>query len=1015
VVWALFTCLFCALFLLGNSASGAEVKFFEPVMLSEAEVAAVLADADFVCSSSEVKGGEEPEKADKEPEKADKGEAAALVSPKEGQANATVGDKAAPEVESLAILPYEPEPMTAEEAAELGLVLPEPGPVPFVPEEEPVGLDEEGQAVVVSEESKEQAMEYAKTFWDEGEQENKRHQLNISGHKTFEIKQSDVSGDISHFSTEQFDSYPGFKMDQSLHLEIDGHINENSTVHAILDDKDDEDRKFTVNINTPKWRFTLGDFQLKLEGTELALFTKEVRGVIAAGSFERGLNSTFLFAQSKGMARREQFRGAGAQQEYRMQAYPIVQNSEQIKIDGRLMQRNADYLIDYEEGIIKFTSSVLPIEITSWIVVEYEVSDEEMAFSRNIIGMRHELVRGEGRRFGLTWLRELDSKTPKAGADVGDDAEVASGSEALITPMQHDILGADFEWRAGPKITFKGETALSTVDPNINSNETAADRSVKGHATKLGLDAKSGRLDADATYYNIDNKFKLIGRDDGVIELGERGLVSDVVSGRGKAAYELRHGFSLFVYGESAETNKDNDPEMSKIDFKEYNTGFVWAPSAQSRLEFKTGSQNDRERSKDLFTDMTKDNLSAVYDRSIGKTKTQTKLERIEYGDRVNLASGSEILQMNFNLSSRINESLDLALSLSKLELEDGYVASGLRSDTRNYSLDLNYEPSRIFNIRSLFQWRREDDMYVNSRYNSELMDSQMLYEPNRNLKTQLKYKIENTSKIIRDDSLDYTKYEIPSSLPTDVQEEMQVLSRFESPVQKSTANFSTDYRINEKLQAYVDWKRRDIEDRLANKMISKTDRKTYELRFTPIEDMIITTGYEEGFSWDKNSSLDNTDRLRLIQVRHEVKKNYILDLTYEERDELDKLDKANDIFSNSKIVSLQRIFSPKLNLELGLQYDKIDDKNPSKEFEKNLAVTLTPSNRNQRYKFFAKHRNIKSTIDGEYYEGGVSLSQFIGSDTIIDGEIKRVHSSKLPAGAGYDATVINAKMIITF
>ena len=116
--------------------------------------------------------------------------------------------------------------------------------------------------------------------------------------------------------------------------------------------------------------------------------------------------------------------------------------------------------------------------------------------------------------------------------------------------------------------------------------------------------------------------------------------------------------------------------------------------------------------------------------------------------------------------------------------------------------------------MRGQFQWRREDDMYANSRAESEIIDSQMQYEPNSSIKTQLKYKIENTSKIVRDDSLDQSKYQIPNSLPTDVQEEMQVLSRFENPVQKATTNFTADYRITEKIQAYLDWRRRDIEDR---------------------------------------------------------------------------------------------------------------------------------------------------------------------------------------------------------
>ena len=924
--------------------------------------------------------------------------------------------ESAPQPTDGTLIPYEPEPMSPEEAEKLGIVIPELAIEPFVPETEPVSLNASEAAAI--EPDKEQVMEYAKNFWDEDDSEKKKKtELNISGSKTFEIKQSDVKGDISHFSTEQFDSYPGFKMDQSLHLEIDGHINENSTVNAVLDDKEDEDRRFTVNINTPKWKFVLGDFQVNLENTELTLFSKEVRGIIAQGNMTKNLRSTFMFSQSKGAARREQFRGAGAQQEYRMQAFPIVQGSEQIRINGRLLQRSSDYLIDYEEGIIKFSASVLPIEITDWIVVEYETSNENLAFSRNVFGVRQEYIKSPERRLGVTWLRELDSKTPKAGADteLEPGETVASESTALITPMQHDVYGTDFQWQLGKALTVKGETAVSVIDRNINSQETPDDREIKGKASRFGVGAKTDKIEADATYYNIDSKFKLIGREDGVIELGERGLVNDVVSGRGKVDYKLNDSVSVFADGENAQTNLDNNPEMGKIDFEAYNGGFIWLPNNVSRFEFKSGTQKDKEKAQDVFSNISKDVTKAVFDRKFGKTTTQTKIEKTSYEDGVNIASGSEILHLETGLSSKIADYLSLNLNFSKIELEDGMVLKGLRSDTRNYSLDMNYEPSRIFNMRGQFQWRREDDMYANSRAESEIIDSQMQYEPSTNIKTQLKYKIENTSKIVRDDSLDQSKYQIPNSLPTDVQEEMQVLTRFENPVQKATTNFTADYRITEKIQAYLDWRRRDIEDRYTNSMISTTDRKTYELRFTPIEKMILTTEYEEGYSKDRDSKMYLKDDLKLIQLRHEFKRNYILDLTYEERDEIDQYESINDIFTDSKIVSFQRVFSPKVNMEVGVKYDRITDKDPSKEFEKNMAVTLTPSSRNQRYKFFIKHRDIKSTIDGVYYEGGVSLSQFIGSDTIIDGEIKKVHSSKLPSGAGYDATVINAKMIITF
>ena len=156
-----------------------------------------------------------------------------------------------------------------------------------------------------------QVIRYAKRFWDEAEDVYEKHNIEISGTKTFEMKKAKVSGDISHFSTENYDCYPGFKMNQSLHLEIDGNINEKSTVHAVLDDTEDEDRKFTVTIDTNRWKFVLGDFPIALKGSKFALYSKEVRGVMAQGYFHDKVKSTFLYTQSKGLSRREQFRGAG--------------------------------------------------------------------------------------------------------------------------------------------------------------------------------------------------------------------------------------------------------------------------------------------------------------------------------------------------------------------------------------------------------------------------------------------------------------------------------------------------------------------------------------------------------------------------------------------------------------------------------------------------------------------------------------------------------------------------------
>ncbi|MBR4570279.1 MAG: hypothetical protein IKO19_06380 [Candidatus Riflebacteria bacterium] len=856
-----------------------------------------------------------------------------------------------------------------------------------------------------------QVIRYAKRFWDEAEEKYDKHNIDISGTKTFEMKKSKVSGDVSHFSTEHYDCYPGFKMNQSLHLEIDGNIDEKSTVHAVLDDTEDEDRKFTVTIDSNKWKFVLGDFPIALKGSKFALYSKEVRGVMAQGYFHNKVRSTFLYTQSKGLSRREQFRGAGQQQEYRLQVSPIVQESEKVYIDGIQLIRGTDYQIDYEEGIVKFAQSVLPIEMTRWIVVEYESNDEDMAFTRNLFGTRHEYIRSEGRTIGVTWLREFDHSSPKAGADVDN----ASGT---ITPMTHDIYEADIDWKLGKGFSVTGEYAVSKYDPNIKAETLDEDKEITGYAASFGVNGKTNKIEASASYDRVDSKFKTIGREDGVIELGERGLVDDIISSKANLTYKFDHVWSGFADGEKSRTNIDNNPAESKIDFVKYNGGFIWERNNENRFEVRSGRQSDKEFldfGTTINSDMTKDSSSVVYDRQVGKVKTQSKAERIAYKDDINVASDSEVIELNFNMSSQLDEKISWTAGVSRITVEDEIVLKGLRSETTNYELTMNYEPSSKFIVKGEFQFRRADDFYDNSREDSKLADSQIVYEPNDDLKSTFKYKVENTSKITRDPSLDPTQYILPSSLPSYVLEEDQVLNRFENPVEKTTINSTTDYQISKNLAAYIDWRRRDIDDKKTSLNISKTDRKTYELRYTPLEKLSFTTEYETGFSVNHDTVAETRDWLKSFQLRHEMTKGYILEATYEETDEDDIYDNNNDEYKKSKILELQRPVNNKVTLEFGLQHNDIFSKNPSEEFEKRFAVTLTPSSKSQRYKFFANHKNIDAEIKGEYYEGGVNFSQFIGTDTMIDGEVKKVHSTKTNAGEGYDSVVANAKVVITF
>ncbi|MBF0546254.1 MAG: hypothetical protein HQM08_17555 [Candidatus Riflebacteria bacterium] len=870
---------------------------------------------------------------------------------------------------------------------------------------------------------------------DEGEKGKDECKINVSGTKTFELKQAQVKGDIGHFSSENFSSIPGFRLDQSLHLEVDGNINKNTKVNAILDDKQDQDRRFTVFIDGPQWNFTLGDFKVSMRDTEFVLYDKEIRGIMAVGKPHPKWETMFLFSQSKGVARREQFRGAGQQQEFRLLGRPVVQNSENIFVDGRILNRGTDYIVDYEEGIVKLQPHLLPIEMTSWIVVEYEVTDVSMAFKRNLYGGRVVYKPREGDHIGFSVLREVDATTPKssdtatstipglisnitsgiASAAIATTASGTASTTASVTPMDHFILAGDAAWRLNHTFSVAGEYSLSIFDPNTESKNSSADQKVYGSAAKFGFLGKNEKLEGEYIFRQVDKDFKLIGRQGGVTQLGERGLVQDIRRQNGRFNYKWDKELSFFGGLEQSETNLSHDPALSNVNFFDRNGGVTFKGSDKSQFEFRWDRQTDKEVASYPVSDRDKDQGTLVLDHEFGHFFFQNKIERVAYNDRDNLASNSQALQFMSTLSSDHWKKFTWATTFSNLTLHDGLSHNQLRSLVNNYTIDANFDPNRVFNARGILQWRNEKDYLVKTTQDDQIADARIRFQPNADFNSQLKYKVENTTKVTRDPSIDPAKYVVPPSLPLQPQNQEEVVERFENPVQKKTLNFSTSYRLGEKGEALFDLKKRDLKDRTKQALLSFNDRYTYELRYFPIKQMKLTAEYEDGVAKNYITPSQLKDSSKRLEAKNEIWEGYIFTARWEDHVEDDLLACANNKDTASKILEFNRVFSQYASLELGLQRNIISYRDPSKEWEERIALTITPSAKSQRYKAFLLNRQISSAVSGTHFEAGLDFSQFIGADTIIDGEVKRVKSSATTTAAGYEATVANAKMVITF
>lgn len=222
---------------------------------------------------------------------------------------------------------------------------------------------------------------------------------------------------------------------QSLDLSLGGEIGRDLTVVAILSDRNlpltPEGRtqdlgnldKVVVEVKSPGYGASLGDYDLQLDAGEYASVLRTVQGVrgnarVAGASFEAAA------ALSKGEFFSRQFPGEeGRQGPYLLTdragrtGVPVVAGSEQVWLDGERMRRgdNADYTVDYSRGSLTFTSR-RPIHPGSRIAVDYQFAADQ--FRRSLVMARSARQWSSGTGFHLAWLREADDPSRPIGANL---------------------------------------------------------------------------------------------------------------------------------------------------------------------------------------------------------------------------------------------------------------------------------------------------------------------------------------------------------------------------------------------------------------------------------------------------------------------------------------------------------------------------------------------------------------------------------------------------------------------
>jgi hypothetical protein len=418
----------------------------------------------------------------------------------------------------------------------------------------------------------------------------------------FAFSKEKLSSDFALSGSKTFSFEVGSKKDPSLNqglsLSARGNMAENLEVSLLLSDQNvpvtssgttkrlEELDKVLVQVKSTNFTGTLGDYYLKLSGSEFSPYDKKLKGI--RGEANVGENSfAVAFASSKGEYFSNRFPGEENKQgPYQLRGkrgetgIMILPGTEKVWVDGEEMQRGSDndYTIDYNRGTIQFTPHQL-ITAFSRITVDFEYSVEN--YQRDFYS-------------GNVGTKFFDGK------------------------LEFKVTGISEKDNQDRPVAF----ALSSEDRNIISQAgNDAFKATKDGAESVGV----GKGDYDLSYDSTGNPYyKYVGIDSGSYQ------VSFSYVGQGQGSYQYKGGgIYFYVYPGNGDflpkiflplpnSHSLFDLGLSFSPGNAFQTQIEWAKSKKDLNTFS--SKDDQDNWGDAFS------LKSVYEESIWRLN-KLKLE----------------------------------------------------------------------------------------------------------------------------------------------------------------------------------------------------------------------------------------------------------------------------------------------------------------------------------------------------------------------------------------------------
>ncbi|MCS7186221.1 MAG: hypothetical protein RMK89_04625 [Armatimonadota bacterium] len=160
-------------------------------------------------------------------------------------------------------------------------------------------------------------------------------------------------------------------------------------------------QRFRTEYNAGSTKFTYGNLFLSLQGNQFVSFSRYAQGLQIEHKFGKSGDLMLMTFETPSQIVTDTFQGNNSPGPYFLRRSPIIEGSEQVRLDERPLRRGVDYTIDYNYGQIMFAT---PIPPTSTIAVSYE--SVGYGGVGRFIGFRSNWRTGPNSSLGITFLTQ---------------------------------------------------------------------------------------------------------------------------------------------------------------------------------------------------------------------------------------------------------------------------------------------------------------------------------------------------------------------------------------------------------------------------------------------------------------------------------------------------------------------------------------------------------------------------------------------------------------------------------